>query len=482
MMTLVALLVFSAFVCAFAEITLDGHVLVLDDTNWKEAQAQHSKLLVEFYAPWCGHCKSLAPEWAKAATALKDSSVKLAKVDATLATTLAKEYEIKGFPTIKFFKNGKVSDYQGGRTEKDIVSFVQKKEGPAVKNVATEEDLLKLQEANRAFVIGAFPSSSDNSKAYETFAAEADFDFPFAVTSSPTVLSKLAITKDTLVVLKAFDDKRADLDISAGLNTDAAANFIRGEVSPLVQEFSQESSRDIFSSKITKHALFFTDKTASHHASTVATFTEAARSFKGKALFVNVPSTEENKRVLEFFGIANDQLPYFVLADMDGEGGQMKKYVFSGELSKDSVEAFISNFFAGGLKPTLKSEEPTPDDTAGDVVVVKGKSFHDLVINNSKDVFIEFYAPWCGHCKQLAPTWDALGKKFSSNDNIVIAKIDATANEIDVEGLAVKGFPTLFFLKGDKKDKPIKYEGGRELDDLVDYLKENAHNAVHDEL
>ena len=71
------------------------------------------------------------------------------------------------------------------------------------------------------------------------------------------------------------------------------------------------------------------------------------------------------------------------------------------------------------MKPTLKSETPSEEDTKGDVVVVKGSSFNELVLDNTKDVLVEFYAPWCGHCKNLAPTYDELGAKFKDDAEVV---------------------------------------------------------------
>lgn len=78
----------------------------------------------------------------------------------------------------------------------------------------------------------------------------------------------------------------------------------------------------------------------------------------------------------------------------------------------------------------------------------------------------------------IAPTWDELGAHFKDNSNVVIAKMDATANEIDVPGVAVRGFPTIYFFKGNDKANPTRYEGGRELKDLIEYLEENAHHTV----
>merc|ERR1712093_859416 len=133
----------------------------------------------------------------------------------------------------------------------------------------------------------------------------------------------------------------------------------------------------------------------------------------------------------------------------------MKKYFYDGDMSDASaIGTYIGDYFDGKLSPNLKSAEPSDEDDKGPVQVLVGKNFNDKVINNDKDVIVEFYAPWCGHCKKLAPIWDELGEALSEEPNIVVAKIDSTANEVDVEGVSVGGFPTIYFFKGNEKDKP----------------------------
>ena len=107
------------------------------------------------------------------------------------------------------------------------------------------------------------------------------------------------------------------------------------------------------------------------------------------------------------------------------------------------------------------------------MTVVVGKNFDDIVMNKKKDVLIEFYAPWCGHCKQMEPTYKKLAKKFKKEKNLVIAKIDATAND-SPSSFKVEGFPTIYFAPANNKGSPIKHEGGREQDDLEKFIKEHA--------
>lgn len=478
MKSTVAVLLLSALSAAVAAFPEEKGVLVLDDDNFDAAVKENDYLLVEFYAPWCGHCKKLEPEYASAAATLKGSDGKLAKVDATVAKGLAERFEIKGFPTLKMFKNGRPSDYNGGRTAADIVSYVKKASGPVAKTLTSAADYAAMLEENNVFVVGYFADvASDNAKAYLAAAAKDD-ETSYAITSSPEIKASLGVTADTVALIKTGDKDRADYSETA-FDTDAIALHIAANRLPLINEFSPENSKSIFGSAIKKHALFFTNSEGDYHEKTMGLFRELGTEFKGKVLMVRVPSTES--KVMEYFGFKASDLPAFVLADMSGDG-QMKKFIYTGEYDSASLKTFTEDFLSNNLKMVLKSEAVTPEDTAGNVWVVKGDSFNDIVLNNKNDVLVEFYAPWCGHCKKLAPTWDALGAAMKDVDSVTIAKCDATANEFDVEGLNVKGFPTIYFFKGDDKT-PIQYNEGRELEDFVDFLHTNgATKFEHTEL
>jgi len=102
-------------------------------------------------------------------------------------------------------------------------------------------------------------------------------------------------------------------------------------------------------------------------------------------------------------------------------------------------------------------------------------------LNSGRDVFVKFYAPWCGHCKALAPKFVEVGEYFANNANMVIAEVNVDANDTPE---AIRGYPTLIFYPGGDRTKSVKYEGARETEEMISWLEEHASlpAETHDEL
>lgn len=130
------------------EPVVEAGLHILSTASFPGVVAQ-GDTFVKFYAPWCGHCQKLAPAWEELAKAFeKDEQVKIAKVDCTLHQAVCQEFEIKGYPTLAYFRAGrKVETYKGARTLSELKEFVTTTKGEAGK--ATSEDG-KVPEAVKA--------------------------------------------------------------------------------------------------------------------------------------------------------------------------------------------------------------------------------------------------------------------------------------------------------------------------------------------
>merc|ERR1712088_211899 len=399
------------------------------------------------------------------------SDIKLVKVDATVHGELAKEFGVGGYPTLKWFKGGDRKtpvDYKGGRKADEIVSWTKKKSGPPAVPVNGADAAKKFRDDNEVCVVG-FVAADD-----ATFNGAGDSfdDVPFGILDADAA-AELDVAEGKIALLKQFDDKRADFD---GADKDALVAFVKSEQLALVNEFSDKTAPKIFGGDLKQHNLLFAAKSAADYDTIMAAYTEAAKGFKGKLLFVLVDcDVEDNKRVMEFYGITEENCPDMRVINM--EKNMAKFAPEKDDLSAEGVKAFVNGVLDGSIARHLKSEE-IPDNSNNAVKVVVGKNFEELVKDPTKNVFVEFYAPWCGHCKSLAPVWEELGEKYKDHENIVIAKSDATANEFaDVE---VQGFPTLKFFPAGEGAEMQDYNGGRTLDDFVKFLEPEAAEEAAD--
>ena len=96
----------------------------------------------------------------------------------------------------------------------------------------------------------------------------------------------------------------------------------------------------------------------------------------------------------------------------------------------------------------------------------------------AKAALVEFYAPWCGHCKSLAPKYEEVGKAFAGERNVLVAKVDATEHPELATRFGVQGYPTLKFFPAGSSE-PIDYDGEREVSDLVSFINEQTGSQRH---
>ncbi|PSC74330.1 thioredoxin domain-containing 5 [Micractinium conductrix] len=95
---------------------------------------------------------------------------------------------------------------------------------------------------------------------------------------------------------------------------------------------------------------------------------------------------------------------------------------------------------------------------------------------DGKVYLIKFFAPWCGHCKRLAPTWDQLGDHFKGSDRVVIASVDCTEQKDVCTKAEIRGYPTLkVYHAGAEVDS---YKGGRDFDSIKTYVEDKAKTLL----
>uniref|UniRef100_A0A671Y1K0 Protein disulfide-isomerase n=1 Tax=Sparus aurata TaxID=8175 RepID=A0A671Y1K0_SPAAU len=456
------------FLAALAGFSRASDVLDYGDDDFESKIGTHDLALVEFFAPWCGHCKRLAPEYETAATRLK-GSVPLVKVDCTSNSNTCSKYGVSGYPTLKIFRDGEDSGpYDGPRTADGIVSFLKKQAGPASVELKDDAAFQKFIADQDASVIGFFADDKSTSQAEYLKAASALRDnYRFAHTNSEQILAKKPNTG--LHSVKFTDEKYTSNKIK---------RFIQDNIFGICPHMTDDN-KDQLKGKDLLVAYYDVDydknpKGSNYWRNRVM---KVAKSFldQGKKLNFAVASKAAFSHDLSEFGLdgSSGELPLVTIRTAKGD-----KYAMAEEFSRDgkALERFLQDYFDGKLKRYLKSE-PIPENNDGPVKVVVAENFDSIVNDDSKDVLIEFYAPWCGHCKSLEPKFNELGEKLAEDPNIVIAKMDATANDVP-SPYEVSGFPTLYFAPAGRKMTPKKYEGGREVSDFISYLKREATNPL----
>ncbi|OMO63954.1 Thioredoxin [Corchorus capsularis] len=179
---------------------------------------------------------------------------------------------------------------------------------------------------------------------------------------------------------------------------------------------------------------------------------------KAKSVLIGKVDCDEHKSVCSKYGVQGyPTIQWFPKGSLEP-----KKY--EGPRTAESLAEFVNT--EGGTNVKIAT-------VPSNAVVLSADNFDEVVLDETKDVLVEFYAPWCGHCKNLAPTYEKVATAFKLEEEVVIANLDADKHKDLAEKYGVSGYPTLkFFPKGNKAGED--YDGGRDLDDFVTFINEKC--------
>jgi protein disulfide-isomerase A1 len=347
-----------------------------------------------------------------------------------------------------------------------ITSYMIKQSLPAV-SILNGETLEDFKTADKVVLV-AYIDASDkaSSEAYTTFAEKFRDNYLFGSTDDAALAEAEGVTAPAIVLYKQFDEGKAVF--SDKFEEESLTSFAKTASTPLVGEVGPETYSDYMSAGIPLAYIFA--ETPEERKELGDALKPLAEKYRGKINFATIDAKNFGAHAGNL-NLPTDKFPSFAIQ----ETNKNQKFPFDieKEITHDNIASFVDDFSAGKIEPSLKSE-PIPETQEGPVTVVVGKTYEEIVLDDSKDVLIEFYAPWCGHCKALAPKYEELAALYVNSDfkdKVIIAKVDATANDVPDE---IRGFPTIKLYPAGAKGEPVNYNGSRTVEDLIKFIKENG--------
>ncbi|KAG0084284.1 protein disulfide-isomerase precursor, partial [Podila epicladia] len=353
----------------------------LNEKNFQDHIAHNDPVMINFHTSWCGHCQSLEPEFEKAAKELAGDNIIMAKMNCETHETFCKDRAVRAYPTLKLYKNGKVTDYTGPRKSDDLVKFMRKHVGPAVKEIKPE-DLAAFTELGRVVIVGVLPQGPQReslAKAFETVAEYYRDDFFFgSIESLPDV-------KDMGVVLyKKFDEGK---NVLQGTFTDITLiNFIRENFTPNIDEMGPKNYRHYLEGSTPLSYLFFGSE--ADQKKYAPDLEALATELKGQMNFVFVDGNKYGAHA-DNVGLEKNWPAFSIQNPATAEKFPLDQ---SEPLTFARIKGHVEAVLNGALVSQLKSEA-VPKSQDGPVTIVVAHNYKDIVEDKSKDVLIEYYAP-----------------------------------------------------------------------------------------
>lgn len=350
-----------------------------------------------------------------------------------------------------------------------IVSYMTKQSLPAV-SILTKDTVEDFKTADKVVMVAYFDPEDKTSNSTFTEVAEKLRDtYLFGASSDAELAKAEGVSFPSVILYKSFDEGKNIF--SEAFDGDAIEAFAKTAAIPLIGEVGPDTYASYMATGLPLAYIFA--ETEEERTTLAALLKPVAEKHRGIVSFATIDAKSFGAHAGNL-NLKADQWPAFAIQDTV----KNMKYPYDQEaaITVDTITDFVQNFVDGKVDPSIKSEDIPVQD--GPVTIVVAKNYEAVILDDTKDVLIEFYAPWCGHCKALSPKYDILGSLYVDggfSDKVTIAKVDATLNDVPDE---IQGFPTIKLYKAGDKANPVTYTGSRSIEDLIKFVHENGKYGI----
>nr|XP_058142338.1 protein disulfide-isomerase-like protein of the testis isoform X2 [Dasypus novemcinctus] len=449
----------------------EGNLLVLTAAGFTQMLNQTRFLMVLFHNTSSKKSRKMAEELGKAVEMMGKgkNGIGFGKVDITVEKELQEEFDIKKAPELVLFFEGNRSEpisCKGVVESAALVVWLRRQISQKAFLFTNTKQMVEFVESRPLVIIGFFQDLEEE-------VAELFFDvikdFPeltFGAISIGNTMGHFHVILDSVLVFKKGKIVTRQELINDSTNKIALNQVIKQHLTDFVIEYNSENKDLIYELNILNHMLLFASKSSESFGVIIQHYKLASKEFQNKILFILVNTDEpRNGRVFEYFRITEVDVPSVQILNLSSDA---RYKMPADEITYKNLKKFGRSFLARTAKKHQSSEEIPKYWDQGPVKQLVGKNFNIVVFDKERDVFVMFYAPWSEKCKALFPVLEELGRKYQNHSTITIAKIDITANDIQLMYLDRYPFFRLF---GTDSEQGVIYKGEYTMKGFTDFLE-----------